>query len=66
MCLRCGFIEQPSIHTIAETPAYVGCKSWVELADPLDTAGSTAVLGDKDYQDVKWNLEMLLEPSGLA
>lgn len=52
----------PAVHTITETAAYQGCKSWVELAAPLDTAHSTAVLGDKDYQDVKWNLEMLLEP----
>jgi hypothetical protein len=56
----------PMAHTIAETAAYAGCKSWVELVEPLETAGSTVVLGDKDYQDVKWNLEMLLEPTGLV
>ena len=56
----------PAMHTIAETAAYQGCKSWVELAAPLETGDSAAVLGDRDYQDVKWNLEMLLEPTGMA
>ena len=56
----------PTVQVIAETAAYQGCKSWVELAAPLSTAGSAAVLGDKDYQNVKWNLDMLLEPTGRA
>jgi hypothetical protein len=56
----------PLVHTITESTTYAGCKSWVELEAPLDTAGSTPVLSDEDYEDVKWNLEMLLEPRGLA
>jgi hypothetical protein len=55
----------PEAHTIAETEQYQGCKSWVELDTPLPTKGSP-VLADKDYQDVKWNLDMLLNPNALA
>lgn len=51
---------------ITDTPEYQGCKSWVELDQAQSTDGSTPVLSDKDYQDVKWNLEMLLNPTALA
>jgi hypothetical protein len=54
------------VHAIADTAHYQGCKSWVELDAPLSTAGSVSVLGDKDFNDVKWNLDMLLKPTGLA
>ena len=53
-------------HTIADTAHYQGCKSWVELDTPLPTEGSVTVLTDKDYADVKWNLDMLLNPTALA
>ena len=35
--------------TIANTPAYAGCKSWVPLEEAASTGDSTAVLGDADY-----------------
>lgn len=54
------------VHTIADTAAYQGCKSWVHLDMPLATAGSAPVLTDAAYHDVKWNLDMLLNPTALA
>ncbi len=51
---------------IADTAAYQGCKSWVELTAALPTAGSAPVLTDEAYRDVKWNLDMLLNPTALA
>jgi hypothetical protein len=56
----------PAHHIIRETAHYQGCKSWVELDTPLSTDGSAPVLSDKDYADVKWHLDMLLNPTALA
>jgi hypothetical protein len=55
-----------ALHTIPQTAVYQGCKSWVELDTPLPTEGSMPVLTDKNYADVKWNLDMLLNPTALA
>jgi hypothetical protein len=56
----------PTPYQIRETDRYQGCKSWVELDEPLSTAGSVPVLSDKDDADVHWNLDMLLNPTALA
>lgn len=54
------------VHEIPDSPAYVGCKSWVHLDRFLPTAGSTPVLGDKDYEDIKVSLDLLLQPRAYA
>ena len=36
--------------TLANTPAYAGCKSWVPLGRPIDTAAATPVLDDAAYE----------------
>ena len=36
----------PAPRTIAVTPAYLGCKSWVSIDDEIDVDGSTPVLSD--------------------
>jgi hypothetical protein len=36
--------------TIENTPAYAGCKSWVPLAQPIDTSGAMPVLDDLKYE----------------
>jgi hypothetical protein len=56
----------PAVHTLQETAQYQGCRSWVELDAPLATEGSLPVLSDPDYADVKWNLDMLLNPTATA
>jgi hypothetical protein len=35
--------------TIANTIAYAGCKSWVPLTQPIETAGATPVLDEAAY-----------------
>jgi hypothetical protein len=35
--------------TIANLPDYDGCVSWVDLVEPLPTAGCTPVLGDAEF-----------------
>jgi hypothetical protein len=32
-----------------ELPAYAGCKSWVDLAEPISTAGAVPVLSDAEF-----------------
>jgi hypothetical protein len=59
-------VYRTPVHTLADTASYQGCKSWVTLDTPLSTEGSVPVLNDKDYGDVKWNLDMLLNPTALA
>jgi hypothetical protein len=39
----------PETTTVENTPAYAGCKSWVPLERPIDTAGATPVLDDTAY-----------------
>ena len=36
--------------TLANTPAYAGCKSWVPLDQPVRTGGATPVLDDGRYE----------------
>lgn len=36
----------PSVQAIPDLPAYAGCRSWIRLRDPVDTAGSTPALPD--------------------
>lgn len=51
---------------VPETPAYAGCKSWVELEHPLPTADAAPVLDDAAFQDLLFNLNTLLRPTALA
>ena len=51
---------------LPETPYYAGCKSWVELAQALPTAGAVPVLDDDAYRDAQRTLELLLQPDALA
>jgi len=55
-----------NVYTVPETPEYQGCKSWVTLDKPLSSDDSKPVLTDKEYNNVKWHLDMLLKPTALA
>lgn len=56
----------PRAHELPDLAEYQGCRSWVELAQPLPIEGSTPVLDDTAYRDVQINLDLLLRPSALA
>lgn len=45
--------EAPQPHVIRDTPAIAGCRSWVELPQPLSTVGLKPVLSDAEFQS-KW------------
>jgi hypothetical protein len=40
----------PRPATLANTPAYAGCKSWVPLDRAVEVSGATAVLDDATYE----------------
>jgi len=39
----------PEVQTIAYRPEYSGCKSWIDLAEPIAIANSTPSLSDSEY-----------------
>jgi hypothetical protein len=49
LLLRVYRLNEP--RTIANTPTYAGCKSWVPLEEPLATAGAIASLDDAAFQN---------------
>jgi hypothetical protein len=51
---------------LPETPAYAGCRTWVELDHDLPTAGATPVLDDKEFDDLLETLDLRLTPLALA
>jgi hypothetical protein len=42
--------RRPEPMLIGNTPQYDGCVSWVDLAEPLPTAGCTPVLSDAEFE----------------
>jgi len=48
LLIRAYRLRQPM--TLANTPAYAGCKSWVPLDQAVETDGSVAVLDDARFE----------------
>ena len=51
----------PETTTVENTPAYAGCKSWVPLERPIETAGATPVIADDAYAARRQRLRDALE-----
>jgi hypothetical protein len=54
----------PYIHDVAETPAYAGCRSWVELDQELSTVGAVPVLTDQEFHQQLQTLRQRLSVGG--
>ncbi len=54
------------VHELPETPAYAGCRSWVELDRELPTEGATAVLDANAFTGLLRTLDRLLNPTALV
>ena len=54
------------VHDLADTAGYQECRSWVELDRSLPTDGAVPVLADKDYRDVQYSLDLLLNPTAIV
>ena len=48
MLVRAYRLPEPV--TVANTPAYAGCKSWVPLEAPIDTSGAVPIIGDSQFE----------------
>jgi hypothetical protein len=55
-----------AVAELAETAAYAGCKSWVELDEALPADGATPVLGEEAFDLVVNALDRILQPTALA
>jgi hypothetical protein len=62
--VRVQVLPQP--HVIHETPAYAGCKSWVELERPLADDDARPVLDDDAFRKLLGRLDDLLSPTAFA
>jgi hypothetical protein len=51
---------------IPDSPAYAGCRSWVELERELPTTAATPILSDAAFQGVIRELDSLLKPTAFA
>jgi hypothetical protein len=56
----------PAAIEIADTPAYAGCRSWVELNPPLPTDDSVPVLDDLPFAEFTRELNDRLRPTAYA
>lgn len=54
------------MHEFPETPAYAGCKSWVELERSLSTDGAVPVLADAVFEEQVKQIDLALKPSALV
>lgn len=52
----------PAPQVLTVTPAYAGCKSWVELEAPLALAGAAPVLDDATFEQRAQQLQRCLAP----
>jgi hypothetical protein len=53
----------PTVVEVTETPAYAGCRSWVELDRELPIDGATPVLDDETFRKTMNSLDLLLQPT---
>lgn len=60
-----GVDKLPRTLTIANAPRYDGCVSWVELDQPLSTAGGRPVLSEAEFHDRLQAIHRVLAPAPL-
>ena len=51
---------------LTETPAYAGCKTWVELDRAISTEGATPVLEERAFAAVLEEIDLRLNPAAFA
>jgi hypothetical protein len=56
----------PQSCEVPETPAYAGCRSWVELERELSTDGAIPILKDAEFQELQRQVDRLLKPTAFA
>jgi hypothetical protein len=56
----------PKVFDLKESAHHAGCRSWVELEEPLPTGGAKAVLGDEAFEELARQIDHLLKPTAFA
>jgi hypothetical protein len=56
--------RSPAPVALAVTPGHAGCKSWVPIDPPLETAGAVPVLDDEEFGRAMLRLRSTLNPKG--
>jgi hypothetical protein len=56
----------PTVVELPDTPAYQGCRSWVNLDQDVPTENASPVLSDQALDDVHRSLDLLLNPTAYA
>jgi hypothetical protein len=56
----------PTPIEISETPAYAGCRTWVDLDRDLSTNGADPVLSDAAFDKLLDTIDLRLTPTALA
>jgi hypothetical protein len=51
---------------LRDIPEYAGCRSWVELKQPLPTDEAVPVLNDETFSDLVSSLDKILNPTAFA
>ena len=51
---------QPMPHVLVDSPHFAGCRSWVELPQPLPTASLQPVLGDAEFEELRHTVQRAL------
>jgi hypothetical protein len=62
LLLRLHALSRPAF--IRNSLAYVGCRSWVELAEPISIEGATPVLSETDFGVLRGEFERRLDGRG--
>jgi len=62
LLLRTYRLRQPQV--IPYLPEYSGCRSWIDLVEPISIEGAMPVLTDAEYTKQKAQIRQIVEESG--
>lgn len=62
LLLRTYRLRQPQV--IPYLPEYSGCRSWIDLVEPISIEGAMPVLTDTEYTKQKAQIRQIVEESG--
>src|SRR5262249_45375558 len=58
--------QVPAPFELVDSPAYAGCRTWVELEQDLPTDGATPFLTDESFRELEARIGKLLNPKAFA
>jgi hypothetical protein len=64
--LAARVFRAPEAIEILDAPRYAGCRSWVELEQPLSTEAAVPVIDDEDFVSLVKSLDKILHPTAFV